>query len=73
MTTLPPEYFENRAEQNKIAAAVLKAIPENVYYHNLIIVFADMLLRFTQREFKSDIFSKSTAHAYKEKQAKCDE
>lgn len=69
MTTLPPEYFENRAEQNRIADAVLSAIPEDVYYHNLIIAFAEMLLWFTQQEFKSDVYSKSTDTEYKRKQA----
>lgn len=67
MTTLPPEYFENRAEQNKITAAILEAIPENVYYHNLIIVFAEMLLGFTKRAFKCEVYSKSTDPTQKRK------
>lgn len=60
MTTLSPEYFENKVEQGRIKEAVRQAIPENVYYHNLIIVFSEMLVEFTCTAFKEEVFSKST-------------
>lgn len=58
---LPPEYFENKIEQGKIKQAVLSAIPPDVYYHNLIIVFAEMLARFTEQAFKEEMYTKSAA------------
>lgn len=33
----------DRAEQQRISSALFAAIPERVYYHNLIIAIADML------------------------------
>lgn len=53
-------YFENRQEQNNIEAAVLNALPVDVYYHNLIIVFSRMLTRFTEQAFNDDVFARST-------------
>ena len=54
------EYFENKQEQAKIKLAILHAIPEDVYYHNLIIVLADLLMRFTAASFEEEVLTKST-------------
>lgn len=67
MTTLPPEHPANRNEQNKIADVVLAAIPDNVYYRNLIIVFTDLLSGFAKGSFKSNVYSKSTDPTQKRK------
>ena len=57
---LREEYFENKQEQNKIRLAILQAIPEDVYYHNLIIVLAELLGRFTAAAFEEEVLTKST-------------
>lgn len=56
---LPPQYFENKKEQSQIGEAILKAIPENVYYHNLIIAMTELLAGFVARAYKEDVFKKS--------------
>lgn len=52
------EYFDNKIQQNQIKEAVHKALPGGVYYHNLIIAFAEMLADFTQMAFKEEVFEK---------------
>ena len=58
MSDYTKEYFENRKQQNKIKLLVNEAIPVGVYYHNLIIAFAEMLTDFTWQSFKKDVFKK---------------
>jgi len=70
MTQLTKEFQENKKEQHQIASAVLSAIPENVYYHNLIIAFAELLADFTLRAFKEVVYSKSTKPESKLKEAR---
>ncbi len=59
MTELSQDYFDNKREQAEIAVAVLKAIPKNACYHNLIISFAEMLAQFTNQAFKEEVFGRS--------------
>ncbi len=59
MTEVTQEYFDNKREQAEIAVAVLKAIPKNACYHNLIISFAEMLAQFTNQAFKEEIYGRS--------------
>lgn len=56
---LPPEFFENKKEQSEIKLAVSRAIPKDVYYHNLIIVFSEMLSSFVYRAFNDEVYNKS--------------
>lgn len=58
MTEVTQDYFDNKKEQNEIALAILKAIPKNVRYHNLIIIFAEMLGRFTNDAFKEEVYGR---------------
>lgn len=56
---LSDEFFQNKVEQNQIKEALIRAIPENVYYHNLIIALAEMLHDAAQQAFKEDVFTRS--------------
>lgn len=55
---LTKEYYANKREQNRIHEAILQAIPENAYYHNLIITLADLLQWCVIQEYKEDVFTK---------------
>lgn len=57
--TLPQAYFDNKIEQARIKEAVLSAIPADVYYHNLIIAFAEMLARFTEQAYRDEVYKKA--------------
>ena len=52
------EYFENRQQQSRIKTIVHEALPDGIYYHNLIITFAEMLADFTWQAFKEEVFRK---------------
>jgi len=58
MINYTEEYCQNRKQQDQIKSLVNEAIPSGVYYHNLIIAFADMLKDFTWQSFKEDVFKK---------------
>ena len=49
---------ENLKEQFEIEEALTRAIPESVYYHNLIIVLAKMIARYTEYSFKEAVWHK---------------
>jgi hypothetical protein len=53
---IPAEYFENRQEQANIQLALTKAIPANVYYHNLIMALLTMLERAIAEEYKTAVY-----------------
>jgi hypothetical protein len=57
MRTYTDEYFQNQIEQSQIEAAILKAIPVNVYYYNLIIVLAKLIKDFVIDNFKEQVFT----------------
>lgn len=58
MGIVPKEFFENRKEQAEIKIALTEAIPQNVYYHNLVVALAEMLARAIQEQQKEDVFHK---------------
>ena len=53
------EFFDNKAEQNKIKSAIHQAIPEGIFYHNLVIVLSEMIKDMVWEMTKEDIFKKS--------------
>lgn len=52
---LPPEYFQNRQEQARIKMLIVEAIPEGVFYHNLIIALAELLAGYTEKAFREKV------------------
>ena len=56
---LTDEYFENKREQARISLAILEAIPEDVFYHNLIFVLSGLLQRMVEGAYSEDVFSAS--------------
>lgn len=59
--TYSKEYFENREQQASLRQAILHALPDNgtVYYHNLIIVLAELLVDFTRMAFSEEVYTRS--------------
>jgi hypothetical protein len=55
---LSQEYFDNKREQCQIKEAVYKALPKDLYYHNLIIAFSEMLQRFIVLAFHEEVHGK---------------
>ena len=52
------EYFANRIEQGKIKEALWKAMPTNIYYHNVIIALSEMLSRCVDENYQEDVMHK---------------
>lgn len=56
------EYFQNKQQQNRIREVILEVLatlPDNeIYYHNLIMVMAELLQRFTEHAFTEDVYTK---------------
>ena len=59
MRTLTEEFFDNKAEQNKIKIAIHRAIPEGVFYHNLVIVLSEIIKDMVWEMTKEDVFQRS--------------
>ncbi|CAK0756336.1 hypothetical protein CCP3SC15_2150007 [Gammaproteobacteria bacterium] len=64
MRKLKDEFFQNKIEQGKIKSALWEAMPVNVYYHNLIIALAEMLLRCIELAYKDEVHNKPTLTKY---------
>lgn len=58
--TYTEEYFENREQQANLRQAILHALPDDgtVYFHNLIIVLAELLTEFTRMAFRDEVYTK---------------
>lgn len=63
------EYFENKVQQGQIKKALLLAIPEGVYFHNLLIALAELLADNTRRAFTEEVFTKRVNKPLSEKGA----
>jgi len=59
MRKLTEEFFDNKVEQNKIKSAIHQAIPEGIFYHNLVIVLSEIIKDMVWEMTKEDIFKKS--------------
>lgn len=59
MRKLTEEFFDNKSEQNKIKSAIHQAIPEGIFYHNLVIVLSEIIKDMVWEMTKEDVFKKA--------------
>jgi len=68
MIKIPDSYFKNRQEQYKIELALTSAIPEDVYYYNLIVVLSSMLNRSIKEMIRDDAKTSDIQDEYEDKE-----